>query len=104
MVDSAASTVNPNYRDDRKLFQRRRTDFSWDHDMPYDQQPNMLQEYGPVPLEFPGHFYEVEGGIVIIYWEAERSIGCIGSIVYVDEVKSTFTFRVYGWQGKTRLT
>ena len=103
-VDSAASIINPNYSDDRKLFHRRRTDFSWDPVLPYDQQPNMLQKYGPVPLEFPGHFYEVEGGIVIIYWEAERSVGCIGSIVYVDEVKSTFTFRVYGWQGKTRQT
>ena len=27
-VDSAASTMNPNYRDDRKLFQRWRTDLS----------------------------------------------------------------------------
>ena len=26
-VDSAASTINPNYKDDRKLFQRRRTAF-----------------------------------------------------------------------------
>ena len=25
-VDSAASTMNPNYRDDKKLFQRWRTD------------------------------------------------------------------------------
>ena len=27
-VDSAASTMNPNYRDDKKLFQRWRTDLS----------------------------------------------------------------------------
>ena len=59
-VDSAASIINPNYSDDRKLFHRRRTDFSWDPVLPYDQQPNMLQKYGPVPLEFPDHFYEVE--------------------------------------------
>ena len=103
-VDSAASIINPNSKDDRKLFHRRRTDFSWDPNLPYEQQPNMLEKYGPVPLEFPDHFYEVEGGIVIIYWEAERSVGCIGSIVYVDEEKSTFSFRVYGWQGKTRQT
>ena len=63
----------------------------------------MLEKYGTVPLEFPGHYYEVEGGIVIIYWEAERSVGCIGTILYV-EVKNSFTFRVYGWQGKSRQT
>ena len=103
-ADPAASTINPNYKDDRRLFQRRRTNFTWNPDIPYEEQPNMLEKYGPVPLDFPGHFYEVEGGIVIVYYEAERSVGCIGTIIYVDEVKNSFTFRVYGWQGKSRQT
>ena len=53
-VDSAASTINPNYREDRKLFQRQRADFFWDSDLPYDKQPNMLQKYGPVEVQW--HF------------------------------------------------
>ena len=27
-ADPAASTINPNYKDDRRLFQRRRTNFT----------------------------------------------------------------------------
>ena len=103
-ADSADATINPNYNDNRRLFQRRLADFSWNPELPYDKQPNMLSQHGPVPLEFPGHFYEVEGGVVLIYWESDRSVGCIGTIIEVDEIKETFKYRVYGWQGKTRQT
>ena len=102
--DPAEATINPNYNDNRRLFQRRMAEFSWNTELPYDKQPNMLSQYGPVPLEFPDHFYEVEGGVVLIYWEADRSVGCIGTIVGVDEVKETFRYRVYGWQHKARQT
>ena len=103
-ADSADATINPNYNDNRRLFQRRLADFSWNPDLPYDKQLNMLSQHGPVALEFPDHFYEVEGGVVLIYWESDRSVGCIGTIIEVDEIKETFKYRVYGWQGKTRQT
>ena len=64
----------------------------------------MLSQNGPLPLLYPDNFYQVEGGVILIYWEAERSVGCIGTIIEVDEIKETFQNRVYGWQGKTRQT
>ena len=59
--DPAEANINPNSNDNRRLFQRRMAEFSWNTELPYDKQPNMLSQYGPVPLEFPDHFYEVEG-------------------------------------------
>ena len=103
-ADSADATINPNYNDNRRLFQRRLADFSWNQELPYDKEPNMFYQHGPVPLLFPDHFYEVKGGVILIYWEAERSVGCIGTIIEVDGIKETFQNRVYGWQGKTRQT
>ena len=103
-ADPAVATINPNYNDNRRLFQNRLCEFSWDPEIPYEKQPNMLAQHGPEPLQFPDHFYEVEGGVVLIYWEAERSVGCVGTIISVDEVKGTFRNWVYGWQGKTRQT
>ena len=103
-ADPAAATINPNYNDNRRLFQKRLSEFSWNPEIPYEKQPNVLAQHGPQPLQFPDHFYEVEGGVVIIYWEAERSVGCIGTIIGVDEVNKTFRYRVYGWQRKTRQT
>ena len=97
-----AATINPNKDNDRRLFQECRTKFSWDSKLPYGQQPNPIDR--PTPLLFPDHFLQVEGGVVVIYWEKERSVPCTCSIISVDEVAKTFLFRVYGWHGKTRKT
>ena len=103
-VEKAASTLNPNKDDNRRLFQVRSTNLTWDSSIPYEEQPNRLQENGPIPLIFPDHFLEVQGGIVVIYWEKDRSLGCIASISAVDEIRSTFTYRVFGWGGKSKRT
>ena len=62
---------------------------------PYEQIPNRLEHEGPVPLLFPDHFYEVEGGVVVIYWEDNRSVGCTCTIKDVDEVDMSFKYQVF---------
>ena len=64
--NNVACTKNPNVNDDRRLFQVKKRSFSWNPSIPYDSQPNRLEEDGPVPLIFPDHFLEVQGGVVII--------------------------------------
>ena len=103
-ADNSASVSNPNKDDDRRLFQIRNVDFSWDPTIPYEQQPNRIDRDGPTALLFPDHFYEVMGGVVIIYFQKSRSTACICSIRQVEEETGTFIFRVYGWQGKSRQT
>ena len=102
--EKAVSTMNPNEKDDRRLFQVHTADLSWNPQIPYDQQPNRLEQNGPIPLLFPDHFLEMEGGVVVIYWQKERSIASICCIISVDESNSTFTYRAYGYQGKSRKT
>ena len=62
-----AAVANPNKNDTRKLFQERTVAFDWNVRLPYEDQPNRLESEGPTPLLFPDHFYQTEGGIVIIY-------------------------------------
>ena len=102
--ESAAIVSNPNKEDDRKLFQARITEFEWDVSLPYEMQPNRLREECPSELLFPDHFYQCEGGVVIIYWEKDRDCACIGTIVSVKEVERKFLFRSYGWKGKSKQT
>ena len=88
-----AATINPNKDDDRRLFQECRTTFSWDSKLPYSQQPNPIDQ--PTPLLFPDHFLQVEGWVVVIYWEKERSVPCTCSHLSVDEamvVRKVFFF------------
>ena len=35
--DPAEATINPNYNDNRRLFQRRMAEFSWNTELPYDK-------------------------------------------------------------------
>ena len=102
--EKGVSTLNPNQNDDRRLFQVYTTDLSWNPRIPYDLQPNRLEHNGPIPLMYPDHFLQVEGGVVVVYWERDRSTACICCIINVDEVNGTFTYRVYGYQGKSRKT
>ena len=95
---------NPNVNDSRRLFQERILHFEWDEKIPYIEQPNLLEHHGPVPLKYPDHFYQVEGGVVLIYFETDRNIACIAEIKNVCEEENTFTFRPYGWQGKRKKT
>ena len=103
-IDPSASIENPNKNDPRRLFQVRSRPFHWNPETLYKDLPNRLALEGPTELMFPEHFYEVEGGIVLIYFEKERSTPCIGSITSVDEEKYVFTYQVFGWQGKKRKT
>ena len=55
-VDPAASIINPNINDSRRLFQEHRVpDLGWDCNIPLKQQPNLLDLYGPEPLQWPDH-------------------------------------------------
>ena len=63
-----------------------------------------MESEGPKALDFPGNFYDVQGGISVIYWEEDRSKGCLCSIIDVDEMDKTFTFVVFSWQGKKKKT
>ena len=103
--DPAASIINPNVNDDRRLFQEHRVyGKDWDCNIPLDQQPNLLELYGPEPLKWPDHWYQVEGGISLIYWEKDRQTPSISSIMFVNEEKGSFVCRVFGHQGKKRKT
>ena len=66
-IDNSASIKNPNKNDPRRLFQIYQPHFFWDPNIDYDDQPNRLNESGPMPLLFPDHFLEVQGGISAIY-------------------------------------
>ena len=103
-LDKSAPIVNPNKDDNRRLFQVRNVDFSWDPSFSYELQPNRIGREGPTPLLFPDHFYEVMGGVVIIYFEKSRSTACICSIRDVVEEKEDLICRIYGWQGKSKKT
>lgn len=61
-----------------------------------------MREEGPQILTYPDHFFDVEGGISLIYWEEDRSSPCLASILEVEEKDETFTFRVFSWQGKKK--
>ena len=102
--EAAASIKNPNKDDPRRLFQIYKMDFEWDSNIPYSEQPNRLEEEGPTELKFPEHFLEVEGGISLIYWNDDKSNGCLASIKDVDEKEETFTFQIFSWQRKKRRT
>ena len=102
--DKSESILNPNKDDNRRLFQVKNVDFSWDPSIPYEQQTNRIEREAPTPLLFPDHLYQVIGGVVIIYFEKDRSTACICSIRNVVEEKEDFICRVYGWQGKSRKT
>ena len=104
VIDTSASVKNPNTDDPRRLFQVRSRSFHWDPETLYKDLPNRLESEGPTELLFPDHFYEVQGGIVLLYFEKDRSVPCIGCIKCVDEVKCVFTYLVFGWQGKKRKT
>ena len=69
-----------------------------------DSQRDRLQTDGPVLLQFPDHFFEVIGGVCIIYWEKSRSTASICCITNVDETAGTFSFQTYSWQGKSKKT
>ena len=84
-ADNSASVQNPNKDDPRRLFQVYEPEFMWDPSTPYDQLPTRLEENGPTPLIYPDHFYEVLGGIVIIYWEKDRSTPIICSVTKIYE-------------------
>ena len=48
--DNAASTINPRKKSDKRLFQERITDFSWNPCVDYNEQPNRLRVDGPTYL------------------------------------------------------
>ena len=102
--DSAAAVNNPNANDNRRLYQKRVINFVWDPSKESPSQSNRLEDEGPVSLQFPEHFYECEGSVVLLYFEKDRSTACIGSILNVNEEAGYFLFRPYGWQGKTKQT
>ena len=102
--DSAAAINNPNANDNRRLYQKRVIHFMWDPSTENPSQPNRLEDEGPVSLQFPEHFYECEGSVILLYFEKDRSTACIGSILNVNEEAGSFLFRPYGWQGKTKQT
>ena len=63
IVDSSANITNPNKDRNKRYFQERRILKTWDYRVSLKDQPNRLREHGPVDLDFPGQFYQVEGGI-----------------------------------------
>ena len=93
--ESAASIKNPNQSDSRRLFQVFRPEIIWDPAVPYSEQPNRLEQLGPTPLQFPDHFFEVQGGISLVYWMDAKSNGCLCTINRVDELKRTFQFQPF---------
>ena len=48
-ADESASILNPNKDDNRRLFQVKNVDFSWDPSIPYEQQTNRIEREGPTP-------------------------------------------------------
>ena len=46
----------------------------------------------------------MQGGVVVLYFEENRSVPCIASIVDVEEKEEQFTFQIFGWQGSKKRT
>ena len=67
----------------------------WDCSLGYSEQPIQLEERGPIELDYPGHFYQVEGGIVVICFEKDRSTSCLCSIIEVMPDTRSFKFQVF---------
>ena len=95
--EADASIKNTNKDDTRRLFQIYRMQFEWDSNIPYSEQPNRLEQEGPIPLLFPDHFLGVQGGISLIYWEEDKSNPCLATIKDVEEKDETFTFHIFSW-------
>ena len=104
IVDSSANITNPNKDHNKRYFQERRILKTWDYRVSLKDQPNRLRENGPVDLDFPGHFYQVEGGICVICFEKDRSSSCLCTITQVNETERTFHFQVLNWIGKSKKT
>ena len=104
VFSSAASTLNPNKDDERRLFQVRNVKFTQDPTKPYDEQPKRLITEGPTPLLQPDHWYDCEGGIVVIHWQKDRSTATTCCIKSISEDDETFVVRVYDYHGKSKRT
>ena len=102
--DASANVINPNRNKNKRYFQEKKILYDWDFSIPYSQQPSLLQESGPVDLDFPGHFLQVEGGVCIISFEKDRSTNCLCSIVQLDPEKRTFKFQALNWIGRSKKT
>ena len=93
--DASANVINPNRNQNKRYFQERKILGDWDFSIPLSQQPNRLQENGPVELGFPAHFYQVEGGVSVISFGKDRASSCLCSIITVDPENETFTFQAF---------
>ena len=102
--DASANVINPNKDQNKRYFQERIILGDWDFSIPYSQQPNRLKESGPVKLDFPGHFYQVQGGISVIFFEKDRSSSCLCSIIDLDPENETFRFMAFNWIGRSKKT
>ena len=100
--DLSEDTKNPNKDDPRRLFQVYKPVSLWDCNIPYSEQSNLLENNGPVPLLFPDHFYDVEGGISVIIWEKDRSTSCLCCILSIDEEAEKFVYQCFNYQGKKK--
>ena len=100
--EKGASIKNPNINDDRRLFQNRVFHMNLDTSIPPEDQPNLLEAYGPVELDWPGHWYEVEGSVIYLIFQKDRDVGVLGTVREINEEAGTFTFRIFSWHGKKR--
>ena len=100
--EKGASIKNPNINDDRRMFQNRVFHVHWDISIPREDQPNLLETCGPVELDWPGHWYEVEGSVIYLIFQKDRDVGILGTIREVNEEAGTFIFRIFSWHGKKR--
>ena len=46
--------------------------FEWDSNIPNSEQPNRLEQEGPIPLLYPDYFSEIRGWISQIFWEENK--------------------------------
>ena len=104
ILDPSVNIENPNKNRNKKYFQEMRIMRDWDCALDYANQPNRLEDRGPVELDHPGHFYEVEGGIVVIGFEKDRSTSCLCSIIEVLPDTRSFKFQVFNCIGKSKKT
>lgn len=103
-VDFSDVIADPNKDHNTRYFQKRIILKDWDYRIPLNDQPHRLNESGPVELDFPGHFFEVEGGVCVISFEKDRSSRCLCTITEVNEIDRTFHFQVFNWIGKSKKT
>ena len=103
-VDSSDVIADPNMNQNTRYFQKRIILKDWDYRIPLNDQPRRLNESGPVELDFPGHFFEVEGGVCVISFEKDRSTKCLCTITQINEIERTFRFQVFNWIGKSKKT